>query len=237
MVALSVGPFLLALLIVVVEMTEVVALVFALRGEDGSVRPGVYGAVGGTAVVVAISLGTGVLLLQLPTEYLLAGAGIALFAFGLFLFRSTLRTYRRARAGPAAGKAPAGKEERAVQFAGGFTVGAVESIEAVIVLLSLTAAGQGASAVLGAVVGGALLVGAAAVLHERVRRIKIPQLKLVATSLLFTFAAFWTGEAFRVAWPYGDLALLPLFAISLLTVAGLLGWWAGPPRPPVQTNG
>ncbi|MGI0151546.1 MAG: hypothetical protein ACREC5_06390, partial [Thermoplasmata archaeon] len=173
MAPLSAGPFLLAFLIVIVEMTEVVALVFALRGEDGSIRRGVYGAVAGTAVVASIALGAGYLLLRLPPADLLTGASVTLFAFGIFLFRSTLRTYRRARAGSPASSAAPGKEERAVQFAGGFAVGSVETIEAVIVLLSLAAAGQGTSAIVGAVVGGALLLGVAAVLHAQVRRIKV----------------------------------------------------------------
>jgi Ca2+/H+ antiporter, TMEM165/GDT1 family len=226
----------LAFVLTLTEMTEVVALVFALRPESGSIRNGATGAIAGTAVVGGIALVAGSLLIRLPERALLAGSAVVLLAFGLFLFRSTLRSYRRARA--ASGPAPAQTGERAVQFAGGFTVGTIESIEAVIVLLGIAAGGQGFSAIVGAVTAGAVLVALAAVVHERIRRIKVPTLKLVGTSMLFSFAVFWGGEAAGVAWPYGDLALVPLVLLFLLAVRGLVALRLGPtPVVPVQTKG
>jgi len=142
-----------------------------------------------------------------------------LAAFGVFLFRSTLRTYRRRRAA-ASGTAPPSESHSAAQFAGGFSVGAVESTETVIVLLALAAAGYGFSALVGAVVGGALLVCVALVVHDRIRRIKVPWLKVGGTSVVFAFAVFWGGEAAGVNWPGGDLILLPLVALGVLIVRG-----------------
>ena len=217
------GPALLvAFLITLLEMTEVVALVFALSAEHHTLAHGAAGAVSGTTMVALVALGFGALILAFPDDYLLWASAVVLLGFGLFLFRSTLRTYRRARASAAAppGTAPASRS--ALQFAGGFSVGAVESTEAVIVLLALSAAGYAFSAIVGALVGGAVLVVAAALAHERIRRIKVPLLKLGATSLLFAFAVFWAGEAAGLAWPEGDLMLLPLFLVALVLVRGAI---------------
>ena len=232
MLWLYLPAFAAALIIVIVEMTEVVALVFALSADHTSTRPGVAGAVSGTAVVALIALVSGALLLALPKDWLLWGSAAALAAFGVFLFRSTLKSYRRRRAGPGSAAPP----HQAVLFAGGFSVGAVESTEAVIVLLAIVAAGYPKEALLGAVVAGVLLVGAAAVVHERIRRIKVPWLKLGATSLLFAFAVFWAGEAAGFAWPGQDLSLLPLFLLGLGIVRG--GVWAlDRPIVPLQPKG
>ena len=208
-----------AFLITVLEMTEVVALVFALAADHSTVRHGALGAVGGTTVVAVIALGFGAILIAFPKAYLLWGSAVVLAAFGVFLFRSTLKTYRRRRAAASGAPAPSAGHS-AAQFAGGFSVGAVEATEAVVVLLALTAAGYGFSAILGAVLGGALLVVAAFLVHDRIRRIKVPWLKVGGTSLVFTFAVFWGGEAAGVHWPGGDLFLIPLVILAVLLVRG-----------------
>ncbi|HKN06528.1 MAG TPA: hypothetical protein VJ021_02835 [Thermoplasmata archaeon] len=208
-----------AFLITVLEMTEVVALVFALAADHSTVRHGALGAVGGTAVVAGVAVGFGAILIAFPRSYLLWGSALVLAAFGVFLFRSTLKTYLRRRAATT-GTAPPPASHSAAQFAGGFSVGAVESTETVIVLLALAAAGYGFSALVGAVVGGALLVCVAFVVHDRIRRIKVPWLKVGGTSVVFAFAVFWGGEAAGVNWPGGDLFLLPLVALGLLLVRG-----------------
>lgn len=208
-----------AFLITVLEMTEVVALVFALAADHATVRHGALGAVGGTAVVGGIALVFGAVLIAFPRNYLLWGSAVVLAAFGVFLFRSTLKTYRRRRA--AASGAPVPPPGRsAAQFAGGFSVGAVEATETVIVLLALAAAGYGFSALLGAVIGGGLLVGVSFVVHERIRRIKVPWLKVGGTAVIFSFAVFWGGEAAGVNWPGADLILVPLIVLGLLLVRG-----------------
>ena len=237
MIGLSWAPTVLALVITVTEMTEVVALVFALHGETGSVRTGAWGAVLGTGVVGGSALAAGAYLEQVPTRWLLLGSAVVLAGFGVFLFQSTRRSYRR-HWRPDAAHPPAAStgSAHAVQFSGGFTIGVVETLEAVIVLLSISAAGEGYSALTGALVGGVALVVAAALLHERIRRIKVPLLKLGATSMLFAFAAFWAGEAAGYAWPYGDLSLLPLVLIAMLLVRLAVGRLESPPVR-VETKG
>ena len=217
------GPaVLVAFLITLLEMTEVVALVFALSAEHHTIAHGAWGAIGGTATVAVLALGFGALLIALPQDYLLSASAIVLLGFGLFLFRSTLRTCRRARGLAPAKLSHGAGNAAAVQFAGGFSVGMVEATEAVIVLLALAAAGYGASAIVGALTAGLGLVIATAIVQERIRKIKVPWLKLGATALLLSFAVFWGGQALGYAWPGSDLALLPLFLLFALVVRGAI---------------
>ncbi len=218
MLELYVPALIVAFLITVLELTEVVALVFALSADQASIRPVALGAVSGTALVGAIALGFGAVLVAFPHGYLLWASAVVLAAFGVFLFRSTLKSYRRAAAASTPGANAPPVRRDLLQFGGGFSVGAVESTEAVIVLIALAAAGYGFSALIGAVAGGAVLVAAAAVVRERIRRIKVPWLKLGGTALLFSFAIFWAGEAAGVPWPGGDLVLVPLVVGVALVV-------------------
>ncbi|MCI4362194.1 MAG: hypothetical protein L3J77_03270, partial [Thermoplasmata archaeon] len=126
----SVPALVIAFVITVTEMTEVVALVFALSAEAGRIRTGALGAIAGTGTIAAVALVSGAALEAVPHADLLGVSAIVLFAFGVFLFRSTLRSYRRA-ARPST--APAPSTQHAAHFAGGFTVGAIEATEAVIV--------------------------------------------------------------------------------------------------------
>lgn len=217
-IPLYVPAIVAAFVVTLLELTEVVALVFALGTEGSTVRHGVLGAVAGTGVVGTTALLAGAVLIAFPEVDLLWASALLLAAFGVFLFRSTVKSYRRRRA--AAGGATAGGSRAALQFAGGFTVGAVETTEAVVVLLALAAAGYGPSAGIGAVAGGLVLVVGALLVHERIRRIKTVWLKLGATSLVLSFALFWGGEAAGFRWPYGDLVLVGLFFVALVVVRG-----------------
>lgn len=207
-----------AFLITLLELTEVVALVFALGADQTSIRPVAWGAAGGTALVAAVALGFGAVLVAFPRMYLLWASAALLAAFGGFLFRSTLRSYRWAYGRTPGGTGP--RRPAVVQFGGGFSVGAVETTEAAIVLVALAAAGYGFSALLGAIAGAAVLLVVAAAVHEQIRRIKVPWLKLGGTSLLLSFAVFWGGEAAGVTWPGGDLVLVPLVVLTALLARG-----------------
>lgn len=221
--------FVPAFLITLLELTEVVALVFALSTEGRGFRHAVYGALAGVALVSAIALAAGAALDRLPASYLLGPSAIVLAGFGIFLFRSTLRAYRRARAVSVGVSPTPAPPHPVVQFGGGFSVGVVETTEAVIVLIALAAPGYGDTALLGAVVAGVLLVALAAALHGHIRRIKVPPLKAGATALLFAFSIFWAGEALKFSWPGNDLILLPLFVAAMVVVRGAVRALEGPP--------
>jgi uncharacterized membrane protein len=226
-----------AFIITLIEMTEVVALVFALSAEHESIRTGATGAIAGTAVVSGVALATGAVLIAFPRTILLWAAAVVLVAFGFFLLRSTFKTYRRLRVPSGSSPAPVARTSHAVQFAGGFSVGVVETLETVIVLIALAAAGYGFSAIVGAVAGGVLLVAVAVVLHEQVRKIKVPLLKVIATALLFDYATFWAGEAAGYSWPGSDLILIPLFVVFFLAVRAVVDWRVPTPPVPVRTKG
>jgi Ca2+/H+ antiporter, TMEM165/GDT1 family len=225
----AIGSVVVAFVITIVELTEVVALVFALSADADTVRHGALGATAGVTVVALVALGAGAAVLRAPHLALLWASAVVLAAFGVFLFRSTLKTYRRSHG---LLPTPPPRSAAALQFAGGFTVGAVEATEVVVVLLALTAGGQGAAAILGSVAGGVLLVAAAFAVHERMRRIKTAWLKLGATSMVFAFAAFWTGEALNFPWPGQDLFLVPLFVAALVLVRGAIAVGLRPRAPP-----
>jgi Ca2+/H+ antiporter, TMEM165/GDT1 family len=228
--SLYLPALLAAFLITLLEMTEVVILVVAVSADHPTARPGATGAVAGVTMVSLLALAVGALLGVFARTYLLWASALLLTAFGVFLFRSTLRSYRRAALPPGSG--PPGKLAGAVQFGTGFTVGSVEAVETVVVLLGITAAGYAFSALVGALVAGALLVVLALLVHERLRRIKVPWLKLLGTSMLFTFAVFWFGEALGVVWPGGDLFLVPLFVLAILSVRGGLQLFMSPKPSP-----
>ncbi len=236
MIPFYLPAFVVAFLITLLEMTEVVAVVFALSADQKSVRPGAFGAVSGTAVVALVAFGSSAVILALPRGYLLWASAVVLAAFGIFLFRSTLRTYRRAAEARKGGAAAIVPQRRVVLFAGGFSVGVVEAIETVIVLLALVAAGYAWMALIGAIAGGAVLVVAALLVHEQIRKIKVPWLKLGATSVLFSFAIFWAGEAAGVTWPGADLILVPLVVLVALAVRSAIGIRLRAPLP-VDTKG
>lgn len=223
-----------AFLITLLEMTEVVALVFALSAGGPQLRTAIYGALSGVALVGGIALVAGAAVERLPPSYLLGPSAIVLFGFGVFLFRSTLRSYRRARAAKS-GTGGFPEPHPVVQFGAGFSVGTVEATEAVIVLLALAAPGYGVAALVGALVAGGILVLLAWALHGQIRKIKVPVLKAGATALLFTFSIFWAGEALRVPWPGADLFLLPLFVAAVLIVRAAISL-ADHSAVPVETK-
>jgi uncharacterized membrane protein len=223
MVLLYAPVFIPAFLITLLEMTEVVALVFALSAGGPQLRTAIFGALSGVALVAVIAFAAGAAIERLPSSYLLGPAAIVLAGFGVYLFRGTLRAYRRAQAAKSGTPTTAPEPHPVVQFSAGFSVGVVESTEAVIVLLALAAPGYGVTTILGAVTAGVLLVILAWAFHGQIRKIKVPLLRLGATSLLFTFSVFWAGEALHVSWPGDDLFLLPLFLVALILVRLAIG--------------
>lgn len=238
------GALLAAVLITVLELTEVVAIVYALGAGAKNMRPGLSGAVGGVAFVGAAALATGYGLHTAAqsagsageTYTLIAGA-LVLWFFAFFLLRSTFKTYLRddrKRRGVASG-APVHHDEGLgpkALFATAFSVGAIETLEAVVVLLGLVLAGAVWEAVVGAIIGGVILIAMGLALHEQIRKMKVPPLKWIATSLLFTFAVFWSleglGRLSIISWPSTidgvviDVVLVPLFLVSFLAVRGAI---------------
>ncbi len=235
MTLLDDAVFVPAFIVTLLEMTEVVALVFALSGGAHGFRDTVAGAIAGVAAVAAVAVVAGSALDRLPSDLLLGPSAIVLAAFAVLLFRGTVRTYRRSRAQRqgVAGAFPA--PHPAVSFGAGLSVGAVETTEAVIVLLALSAPGYGWTAVAGALSAGAILVVLALLLHGQIRKIKVSTLRGTATAMLLTYAIYWGGEALHIPWPWDDLTLIPIFVAAALAVTAAV-WLLGRTSLPVETK-
>ena len=72
-----------------------------------------------------------------------------------------------------------------------------------------------ASAALGALAAGLLVILAGALLRVPLAKVPENTLKFVVGIMLTTFGTFWTGEGFGVVWPLADVFLLILAAIYL----------------------
>jgi tetratricopeptide (TPR) repeat protein len=159
-------------------------------------------------------------------------SALILWVFGVFFFRSTVKTYyreARKKYGLENKRKKSIMDEIGAKalFTGGFSVGSVETLEAMIVLLALTTGGFGWEALFGFIGGGVLLLTLGYMLHEQIRKIKVAPLKWFGSTMIFTFAVFWTGEALDYLkvfeWPtllnqYPDIFLIPLFVLTLFAV-------------------
>jgi uncharacterized membrane protein len=81
-----------------------------------------------------------------------------------------------------------------------------------------------ASAALGALLAGLLVILAGALLRVPLAKVPENTLKFVVGIMLTTFGTFWTGEGFGVEWPLADVFLLILAAIYLCTAFLLIRW-------------
>lgn len=244
----------LAFLVALIEMTDVFALVYALGAGVKTMRPGLLGAVGGIAVVCVIGVAIGAslnLAQQEFSEAVVHGlATIVLWGFGFVLLRSTLKTYvqearkKQGTSGPKKAYPPPSSMTSTELTVTGFTVGLTETFEAMVPLLGFAALGYAPEAVVGGVLGGLVLVPIGYVLEERVKRIKVPTLKWVTTSLLLAFAAQWSFEALveigitplpSTESPFVlSLFIPPLIVASLLIVRGIIELWVRSLVPPVR---
>lgn len=189
-----------AFFITLLEMTDVVALVYALGSGSKSMRPGLLGATGGVAIVSLAAIGVGLALVGVPDALTHAVGTVIIWGFSFVLLNSTFKTYRR-EAQRKAGIQTRKKEHPSPDTltsrdlaVTGLAVGAGETIEAAIPLLAISATSGATPVVLGALAAGATIAIAAHFLHAHIKRIKVPLLKWVATSILFAFAMIWTLE-------------------------------------------
>jgi uncharacterized membrane protein len=208
------GIFLAAFGIVALEFVEAAAVALALYADSKSHKVFAYVALGILAVLIPTLL-VGAAIGLLPRVYVLLVGGVLLAYFGQRLVKSARRSVYFQRKGSV-------KEEHFEKgvFATGFSVGAVESFEAAIVLVGLlpqefnsTLAGIGS--------GTGLVIVATYILRAHVRKIKQANMKVAVASILLTFAVFWFGELVWTELSLGelnDLVLIPIFAIWFIII-------------------
>ena len=226
-----------------VEFVEALTIVLAMGTTRGwrSTWAGVGAALGVLAVVTAVA---GYALDRwLPEALLQLVVGTLLLIFGLqWLRKAILRsaglkalhdedaTYREeVEAARAAG------EERRLgldwfAFAVSFKGVLLEGLEIVFIVISFGVNGNSIPlAVVGAALGGVIVLGAGLALHRPLARVPENTIKFAVGLLLSTFGTFWAVEGLgwftpsdaSLGWPGGDAAL-PV----LLLLWGLLAWFA-----------
>ena len=203
-----------------IEMVTIVVGVGATRGW----RSTLWGAGAGFVVLAVIVAVFGLALSAIPIAPLRLVIGALLLVFGLqWLRKGVVRVAARGFAGVQVDANQdtdvwTGKGVDWTAFVLSFKGVLLEGLEVAFIVVSVGAtAGQ-----LGpAVASGAaalLVVGAiGAVLSRLVARIPRSFLQLVVGLLLSTFGSFWATEGLGVSWPGGDVAILGLLTLYLLT--------------------
>jgi uncharacterized membrane protein len=240
----QVGVVLATLLASGVEFVEALTIVLAMGTTRGwrSTWAGVGAAL--AALAVATALAGYALQSWFPEALLQLVVGTLLLIFGLqWLRKAILRssglkalhdedaTFREeveaARA--AGGERRMGLDWFAfvVSFKGVF----LEGLEIVFIVITFGVNGKSIPlAVLGAGLGGAIVLTAGFALHRPLARVPENTIKFVVGLLLSTFGTFWSVEglgyfapgAASISWPGGDAALLVLLALwSLLAWAAI----------------
>jgi uncharacterized membrane protein len=229
------GLVLATLLASAVEFVEALTIVLAM-GMTRDWRSALTGVAAALALLSVVTALAGYALVRwVPESALQLGIGTLLLIFGLqWLRKAILRsagrkalhdeeeTFREEAA--AARRAPS--QQRlgldwlafTVSFKGVF----LEGMEIVFIVLTFGANAHAMGlAVLGAALGGVLVLGAGVALRRPLARVPENTMKLVVGLLLSTFGTFWAVEGLgtfapgggSLRWPGGDAAILVLLAV------------------------
>lgn len=198
---MDVGIFLAALGISLLELSEAGAVTAIYQAAYKGWRPILY-SVAGVAVVLIPTFMVGKYIVLLPLQYVLGVSAVILFYFGYRLLRSSRRYFKGIRK-----TGEEEKEEVGVVFA----VSATEAFEAALVIVALIPRSY-FSALAGTLIAGGSVVALTIALKDQIARIRLPHLKFVLSSLLFSLGTMWSIEIFM---DISELFLLALFIIWL----------------------
>ena len=218
-----------------VEMVEATTIVMAM-GYTRNWRSALVGTFAALGVLAVVTVAAGYALATwLPESALQLAIGGLLLIFGLqWLRKAILRsaglkalhdeeeTYRD----EVAAAERAGDERRlgldwfafVVSFKGVF----LEGLEIVFIVITFGVNGGSIPlAVIGAALGGLVVLGAGLALHRPLARVPENTIKFAVGLLLSTFGTFWSVEGLgwfgpgesSLHWPGGDAAILVLFAL------------------------
>lgn len=84
-----------------------------------------------------------------------------------------------------------------------------------------------ASAAIGAIVAGLLVIIAGALIKAPLTRVPENTLKFIVGIMLTTFGTFWTAEGFGFEWPLSDASLIILASLYLLASLLIVLWLKG----------
>ncbi len=207
----NVAILLAAMGIVLLEMSEATAVGLALYGDSRKESVFLWVTLGVLVIFIPTAV-VGNYIDYLPVFFVRIISAVLLLYFGLRLIRSARRSvkFSLGMKPESHGEEP---EEKGIN-ATAFSVGSVEAFEAAIVLVALFPNGYD-STVFGIIAGVAIVLVAAVILRNQIRKVKQAIMKVVVSALLLTFSAFWFAESVISV---SDLYLLPLFALFFLVV-------------------
>ena len=182
------------------ELSEAGAVTAIYQAAYKGWRPTLYSIAGVAAVLVPTFI-VGKYIVLLPLQYVL-GVSAVLFYFGYRLLRSSRRYFKGIR--------KTGEEEKegvGVVFA----VSATEAFEAALVIVALIPKSY-FSALSGTLIAGGSVVALTIALKDQIAKIRLPHLKFVLSSLLFSLGTMLGIEIFM---DMSELFLLALFVAWL----------------------
>ena len=213
-----------------VEAVEAMTIVLA-AGTVRGWRSALVGTAAGLALLFAIVAMFGRTIAAVPIAQLQVVVGTLLLLFGIrWLRKAMLRSsgvidLRDEDALFAAQKSALGAHAARgrwdwIAFITTFKAVLLEGTEVVVIVIGLGAAGNRLlPASLGAVAACLLVIVAGALLHRPLARVPENALKFAVGIMVSAFGLFWFGEGIGLQWPYGDVAILALMGILLLSSA------------------
>jgi uncharacterized membrane protein len=204
--------FLAAFGIILLEMSEASAISMALSVETKSNIPLFATSLGVIVVLLPTSL-IGSEITLLPLIWVRAISATLLLYFAQRLAKSAKRSmkFQHLKNFPKSHKEEA--KESGVSLTA-FMAGVIEAFEAAIVLVGLYPENYN-STLLGIILGSVLVIAFSVVLRSQIRKLKQAIMKVVVSSLLFTFSAFWYME---IVIKVNELLLIPLFILFSVLV-------------------
>ncbi|MFZ1991237.1 MAG: hypothetical protein WAW96_15870 [Alphaproteobacteria bacterium] len=210
-----------------VEAFTIVLAVSTLRGW----RPAAAGTAAAVAILALLVAALGPLLGVVPLHLMQFIIGVLLLLFGMGWLRKAI--LRAAGIIALHNEDVIFAEERALLEAevqsrkasqdwiagiAAFKAVLLEGLEVVFIVIAVGAgrhligpASIGAAAALGLVLIAGVLV------HKPLSRVPENTLKFAVGVMLSSFGAFWTGEGLGISWPGGDLMLIAIVALFLVT--------------------
>jgi uncharacterized membrane protein len=165
------------------------------------------------------------LVLYVPITALQIGIGIFLMLFGYTWLRKAIWRYagRKALRNEAAEFDVEVEElrshEKRFAFATAFNGVLLEGLEVAVIVITFSAGRAGAFvwAAGGALIAGAIVAVAAAILRHPFSRVPENAMGFIVGIMLLSFGTFWSGEGLGIHWWAGEVTLAWIVALYLLT--------------------
>ena len=218
------------------EFVEAATIVLAVAYTAGW-RVALRGTGWAVAVLVVITglLGPA-LLLYVPLAALQIGIGIFLMLFGYTWLRKAIWRYagrkpmRNEDAAFAAEVEELRGHEQRFAFATAFNGVLLEGLEVAVIVITFSTgrAGTFVWAAGGALLAGAIVVIAAAILRQPFSRLPENAMGFIVGIMLLSFGTFWSGEGLGVAWWAGEATLAWIVGLYTIAAFVLIAAWRRP---------